>query len=167
MRHLLLALLLLVGCADVATAQQRKLPGSRYFDTLTGTTITATTATATTATVAHQRFTNNASLTAADVNLTAAQIQAASVFPVSTTANAVDVDFGDDAALSASDVGSRKTFIVTAGGTNALTVTAGASGVTTVTTLNTLGTTCEDVGDVVECIVTSTTTATCVRTCAD
>ena len=165
--RLILLLLALFAFAPSADAQPRKLTGSRYFDKLTGDTLTVTTGTITTSTVSHERFTSNASLTAADVNLTAAQIQAASVFPVSTTANAVDVDFGDDAALSSSDVGSRKLFFVSAGGTNALTVTAGASGVTTVTTINTLGTTCEDVGDVIECIITSTTTATCVRSCAD
>lgn len=165
--RLILLILALFAFAPSADAQPRKLTGSRFFDKLTGDTLTVTTGTITTSTVSHERFTSNASLTAADVNLTAAQIQAASVFPVSTTANAVDVDFGDDAALSSSDVGSRKLFIVTAGGTNALTVTAGASGVTTVATINTAGTTCEDVGDVIECIVTSTTTATCVRSCND
>lgn len=160
--RLILLILALFACAPSADAQQRKLTGSRLFDKLTGDTLVVTTST-----VSHERFANNASLTAASVALTAAQIQAASVFPVSTTANAVEVKLADDAALAAADVGSRKLFIVTAGGTNALTVVAGTSGVTTVRTINTLGTTCEDVGDVIECIVTSTTTATCVRSCAD
>lgn len=107
-------------------------------------------------------------LTAADVNLTAAAIQAASFWPVTLTANAVDVDFGDDAALAAADIGSQKVFHVSTGhATQALTVTAGASGVTTITTLNTLGTTCEDVGDMITCTVYGTTKATCVTVCAD
>lgn len=115
----------------------------------------------------HIRVANNATLTAADVDLSKAQIQAAGFFPVNTTSNVVDVDFADDAALDAGDIGSRKTFAVITGGTNALTVTAGATGVTTVTTINTAGTSCEDVGDIIECIVTTVSTATCITKCAD
>lgn len=116
----------------------------------------------------HIRVDNNSALSAADVNLTKAQIQAATFFPVNTGTNAVDVDFADDAALDSADVGSIKDFVVTTGhATQALTVTAGASGVTTVTTINTIGTTCEDEGDWIRCIVRTTAKATCMTVCAD
>jgi hypothetical protein len=120
------------------------------------------------ATFPHVRRTNGAALSAADVNLTKANIQAASWWSVDTSANAVDVDFGDDAALDAQDIGSKKVFHVTTGHTTqALTVTAGAAGVTTVTTINAVGTTCEDAGDMIECTVYATTKVTCVTFCAD
>lgn len=118
---------------------------------------------------AHLRTANNATLTAADVNLSKAQIQAAGFFPVDTTTNAVDVDFGDDAALDAVDIGAVKTFVVIVGhATQALTVTAGATGVTTITTHNaTVGTTAEDVGDMIQCTVYATTKAACAVYAAD
>ena len=108
-------------------------------------------------------------LTAADVNLSKAAIQAAAFWGVDTSSNAVDVDFGDDAALDAADIGSRKIFAVTTGhATQALTVTAGASGVTTVVTHQAgPGSTCEDTGDLIECIVIGTGSATCMSYCAD
>jgi hypothetical protein len=100
----------------------------------------------------------------ASAELTKAALQTAMFWSVNTTGGAVDVDLAS-AAMDAADVGSRKTFAITAG-TNALTVTAG-TGITTVTTIATLGAACEDVGDFIECLVTSTSTATCVATCAD
>lgn len=166
MRSFILAIIAVFALAGTADAQARKLTGTRYFDALAGTTVTAATVTADTVTADAYRATAGTAITAS-LDLDKADVQGASVWAVSTTGGAVDVDFGDDAALDAADVGSKKLFVITAGGTNALTVTAGASGVTTVTTLNTLGTTCEDVGDVIECIVTTTATATCVTVCAD
>jgi len=108
-------------------------------------------------------------LSAADVNLAKATIQGSNYFPVSTSANAVDVDFADDAALDSADIGSRWVFMVATGhATNALTVTAGASGVTTVTTLNAAaGSSCEDERDHIECIAEATTAIVCRTFCAD
>jgi hypothetical protein len=120
------------------------------------------------ASFAHQRRVNGTTFTAADPNPSKATLQAADFFLVDTTSNAVDLDFADDAALDAADIGSTWTFIVSAGGTNALTVTAGASGVTTVTTHNaTTGTTAEDVGDMIECTAYATTKIACVVYAAD
>lgn len=117
----------------------------------------------------HLRPTNASELSAADVNLTVANIRAASFWPVKTSGNAVDVDFGDDAALASADIGSLKVFVVTTGhATQALTVTEGASGVTTIKKHDAgAGTSCEDVGDMIACIPYLTTAAVCRTYCAD
>lgn len=101
----------------------------------------------------------------ADINKST--LHAQQYFRVHTVAGAVDLDFANDAALDAADVGSEWVFQVGDGGTNALTVTAGASGVTTVKTLATLGSTCEDVGDTIRVIAYSTTQASVITVCAD
>lgn len=101
----------------------------------------------------------------ADINKSV--LQSYQFFKVDTTGGAVDLDFGDDAALDAADIGSLWTFCVGIGGTNALTVTAGASGVTTVKTIESDGTTCEDVGDCIDVIAYSTTQASVITHCAD
>lgn len=104
---------------------------------------------------------------AASADLLKSELYAKQVFLVSTLAGAVDLDFGNDAAFSPEDIGAEWKFIVTAGGTNALTVTAGASGITTLTVVDSDGTTCEDVGDVIRVIVRSNTAGTVVTQCAD
>lgn len=109
---------------------------------------------------------NGATFTAADPNPSRATLRGASFFLVDTTANAVDLDFSDDADLEAADIGTEWIFIVSAGGTNALTVTNGASGVA-VTTLNALGATCEDVNDVYRCVGTALEKVVCTTVCAD
>ena len=114
------------------------------------------------------RVKSGTTFTAADPNPTKATLQAAHFFLVDTSSNAVDLDFADDAALDAADVGAVWTFVVSAGGTNALTVTVGASGVTTVVALSaTTGTSAEDVGDMIQCTAFATTKITCVTYAAD
>ena len=103
----------------------------------------------------------------ADADLDLVDLHTYQFFKVDTTDGAVDLDFGDDAALSAADIGSTWKFYVGIGGSNALTVTAGASGVTTIKTVDCDGTSCEDVGDSIACTAYSTTQATCVTQCAD
>ena len=112
------------------------------------------------------RVTNGSTFTAADPNPSRATLRAAGFFLVDTTANAVDLDISDDADFEAADLGTEWLFLISAGGTNALTVTNGASGVA-VTTLNALGTTCEDVGDSIRCTAFALEKALCVTTCAD
>lgn len=120
------------------------------------------------ATFAHLRAVAGNTLTAADVNLTKANIQAAGVWLVDTTANIVDVDFANDAVLDAADIGSVKKFIVSVGGTNELTVTAGASGVTTLMNIQQgAGASCEDVNDSIEVTVLGTAAARVETFCAD
>lgn len=104
--------------------------------------------------------------TAADPNPSRATLRANAYFLVDTTANAVDLDFSNDADLEAADLGKRWTFIVSAGGTNALTVTDGASGVL-VKLQATAGATCEDVGDRYECMAYALEGVTCASFCAD
>lgn len=120
-----------------------------------------------TATANHYRVTNSAVLSAAAVELTKANVQASSFFPVDTSTNAVDVEI--NAALDAADVGSEKVFVVTTGhATQALTVTADGAGVTTVVTqAATTGTTAEDAGDMIRCTVYATQAMVCVVYAAD
>lgn len=103
----------------------------------------------------------------ADANLNKVTLQAQQFFRVNTVGGAVDLDFADDAALDSADIGALWTFCVDYGGTNALTVTAGASGVTTVKLIESDGTTCEDVGDCIDVIAYSTTAASVITHCAD
>lgn len=107
-------------------------------------------------------------LTTADTNLAKATLQAARFFLVDTASNAVDIDFADDAALDAADVGSTWMFVKTGAGTNAMTVTVGASGVTTVTN-HTVGAaaTAEDIGDFIRCTAYTTTAILCEISAAD
>lgn len=116
--------------------------------------------------IGNVRLVNGATISAADPNPSRASLRAANFFLVDTTANAVDVDFSDDADLEAADLGTTWKFIVSAGGTNALTVTNGGSGVV-VTTLNTLGTSCEDVGDSITCTAYALEAIVCNTVCAD
>ena len=109
---------------------------------------------------------NGTTFTAADPNPSRATLRGSGFWLVDTTANAVDLDFSDDADLEAADIGTDWVFMISAGGTNALTITNGASGVA-ITTLNTLGTTCEDVGDQIRCTGLALEAAVCVTTCAD
>ena len=118
------------------------------------------------ASMANYRITNGTTFTTADPNPTRAQLRAAGFFLVDTTSNAVDLDLSNDADFTAVDLGTEWKFLISAGGTNALTVTNGGSGVV-ITTLNTLGTTCEDVGDSIVCTAFALEKALCVTTCAD
>lgn len=118
------------------------------------------------ATFPHVRAKANAALTDAAVELTKAQFQASGYFPVDTTANAVDVEIAE--ALDAADIGVQKIFVVTTGGTNALTVTADGAGVTTVTTRALgAGSSCEDVNDWIRCTVIGAQVMYCESFCAD
>lgn len=63
-------------------------------------------------TIAHLRHVNGSTFTTADPNPSKAMLQAANFFLVDTTANAVDLDFADNAALDAEDIGSTWTFVV-------------------------------------------------------
>jgi len=119
------------------------------------------------ATMANYRVTNGATFTTADPNPTRATLRAAGYFKVDTTANAVDLDFSNDADLEAADLGTTWRFVLAPGhATQALTVTNGGSGVV-VTTLNTLGTTCEDTADIITCTAVALEAVTCVTVCAD
>lgn len=148
-RSLLLALLALVGLSSIAYAATNYddvvnfRGGVGRFSRQVGTTYTA-----------------------ADPNPSRAVLRANQVFLVKTGTNAVDLDFSNDADLETIDIGTQWTFIVTSGGTNALTVTNGASGVV-VTTLNTLGTSCEDVGDHLICTAIAAEAVVCASVCAD
>ncbi len=110
--------------------------------------------------------TPGATFTAADPNPSRAALRANQVFLVDTTANAVDLDFSNDVDLLAIDIGTTWTFIISGGGTNALTITDGASGVV-VKRINSLGTTCEDVGDHFVCTAYALEGVTCAAHCAD
>ena len=116
--------------------------------------------------MATRRAVAGTTFTTADPNPSRATLRANDFFLVDTSANVVDLDFSDDADLEAADLGTEWTFIVSAGGTNALTVTNGASGVV-VTTLNTLGTTCEDVSDMIKCTARALEAVSCYSICAD
>lgn len=102
-------------------------------------------------TAGNYRRTNGSTFTAADPNPSRATLRAAEFFCVDTTSNAVDLDFSDDADLEAADLGTIWTFAVCVGGSNALTVTDGASGVVVKPQAATTGTTAEDVGDYIRC----------------
>lgn len=116
----------------------------------------------------HIRHTSTGSSTwIASADVTKAELQAGNFFKVDTAAGALDLDFGNDAALDEADIGSEWKFCVGIGGTNALTVTAGASGVTTMKTVDGDGATCEDVGDCILVTAYSTTQATAFTQCAD
>lgn len=118
------------------------------------------------ATFAHQRSTIAAAATAAAVDLTPALFRASGVFLADTTSNAVD--FEVDGALDAADLGTVKHFIVTVGGTNAITFTADGAGVTAVTTIQQgVGASCEDVGDMIRVTVVGTGSAIAETYCAD
>lgn len=110
------------------------------------------------------RVTNGAAFTTANPTPTQADLQAASYWPVDTSSNAVDIDIP---LMAAGDVGRHLTFAVTTGhATQALTVTDG-SGLTVVTQNATTGTTAEDAGDYIDCLITAAATATCVTYAAD
>ena len=114
----------------------------------------------------HYSHTQATALTAASVELTPALFRAAGNWPVDTTANAIDIEV--NAALSASDIGVVKTFVVTTGGTNAVTFTADGAGVTGVTLVQQgAGATCEDVGDWLRVTVTGAAKAHVESFCAD
>lgn len=112
------------------------------------------------------RRTAGSTFTAADPNPSRATLRANQIFLVDTTANAVDLDFSDDADLESADIGTTWRFIVSAGGTNALTVTDGASGVV-IKTLAVLGATCEDAGDSFTCTAYAAEGVSCIKSCAD
>ena len=103
----------------------------------------------------------------ASADITRAELYAGNFFKVSTAGAAVDLDFANDVALDEADIGSTWTFCVDIGGTNALTITAGASGVTTMKAIDLKGTTCEDVGDCITVTAYSTTQGSAVTSCAD
>jgi len=153
---LLLALTGIAVAADVRDTTNYKV-GATTYGSITPEGI---------ASMANYRVTNGSTFTAADPNPSRATLRAAGFFLVDTTANAVDLDLSNDADFEAVDLGTRWVFLISAGGTNALTVTNGASGVA-ITTLNTLGTTCEDVGDSIACTAFALEKALCITTCAD
>lgn len=118
------------------------------------------------ATFAHQRATIAAAATAAAVDLTPAQFRASGVFLADTTSNAID--FEVNAALDAADLGTVKHFVVSVGGTNAITFTADGAGVTTVTTVQQgTGASCEDAGDMIRVTIVGTGIAIAETYCAD
>lgn len=102
----------------------------------------------------------------ASADISTAQLHACQVFYVTTTGGAVDLDFGEDEALAAADVGQKWRAVIVAG-TNALTITAGTT-VSTVTTSQVgAGAACEDVGDYFEIVPYTTTAARNSSFCAD
>ncbi|MEK7524725.1 MAG: hypothetical protein AAB588_06910 [Patescibacteria group bacterium] len=113
------------------------------------------------------RVTNGTPQTASAPNLTKANLQAASFWGVNTASNAVAINLASDASLDAADVGRHLTFAVTTGhSSNALTI-AGTANMTVVNLSATTGTTSEDVGDYIDCLITATNKATCAMYAAD
>ena len=99
--------------------------------------------------------------------LETADIQLASVWPINLTA-AVAVTLGEAAVYAAGDVGRELTFAITTGhATNALTVVSGTAFGTITTNNIDAGASCEELGDMIECLITSTSTAICRTYCAD
>lgn len=119
------------------------------------------------ASFANVRRTNGTTFTAADPNPTRAQLLAASFWLVDTTSNAVDLDFSNDTDLLAADIGTTWLFYISAGGTNALTITAGGSGVTPTVMQAGAGSSCEDVGDSISCTAVGLELVRCFSVCAD
>jgi len=93
-----------------------------------------------------------------------ATLQQASYWSAVTSGNAVDVDL---IAMDQVDVGRHLLFSVTAGGTNPLTVTSGVGMAVINTFADTASTTAEDVGDAIDCVITTTATAFCQTYAAD
>ncbi|MFA4937100.1 MAG: hypothetical protein WC575_02320 [Patescibacteria group bacterium] len=125
----------------------------------TGTSLTATTF----VTADAYNVTNGAAFTASNAP-TKATLQAASFWPVTMPAGVLDIDIP---AMDAVDIGRHLTFAVTTATANAFTVTAGA-GMTVVTILNIAATAAgDDVGDYIDCRITTTATATCVTFATD
>lgn len=119
----------------------------------------------------HLRRTNSPTLSGTtNYNTTLAELDSYDFFPVNTSAPGgatLDIDLGDDAAISSDDLGSQWVFQIVVGG-SAMTVTAGASGFTTITTNNAAaGTSCEDAGDAIVCRAYTTSKAVCTTFCAD
>lgn len=111
--------------------------------------------------------TNATALTGA-TNLTKANMQAASFWPIDVSGGVVDIDIEES--LDADDVGRKLIFAITVGHvTNALTITSGDSGADdpVVVTINASGTTAEDVGDYIECTIITTSRATCLVVATD
>ena len=113
------------------------------------------------------RKANGTTITVADPNTSRATLRAAGFFCVDTTANAVDIDLSDDADFEAADLGTEWIFAVCVGGTNALTVTNGASGVVIKPQAATTGTSAEDVGDYIKCFPYALEGAICTTFAAD
>ncbi|MFH1111504.1 MAG: hypothetical protein V1712_00340 [Patescibacteria group bacterium] len=108
------------------------------------------------------RPTNYATI-AASAELTKANLQSASFFPVDTNGGAVDVDL---VAMDAGDVGRELTFYLIANTpAGAMTVTSG-TGMTVITIAAGVGAT-EDAGDLIKCTITTTAKATCLTYGAD
>jgi len=100
-------------------------------------------------------------------DISTAELGAYQLFKVDTTAGAVDLDFSDSA-LGAALVGQEWKFLVTVGGTNALTITAGDAGVTTFATVQAgAGASCEDAGDFFIVVPYTTTAAKAWSFCTD
>ena len=163
MKRFFVALVLVAAFAGAAFAAVHRDTMTFKVDTTTYGSITP----AGIASMANYRVTNGATFTTADPNPTRAQLRAAGFFCVDTTANAVDLDLSNDADFEAADIGTTWDFVVCAGGTNALTVTNGASGVVIKPQAATTGTTAEDVGDIIRCTAYALEGAICITFAAD
>lgn len=109
----------------------------------------------------------NSTTASASADIATATLHFYQLWKVDTTSGAVDLDFGEDVALSASDIGNTWRFLVVTGGTNALTVTAGTTVSTVATSQAGAGATCEDAGDYLDCMPYTTTAVRCQSFCAD
>lgn len=100
-----------------------------------------------------------------DINLSA--LRSAGIFYI-TPKGGIDLDLSNDQDLETQDLGVTWTFVITSAGDSAQgpTFTDGASGVV-VKTRNTLGTTCEDLGDQINCTGIAAELITCKTYCAD
>lgn len=106
------------------------------------------------------RVTSAPALTAAEVDLTKTEMQAASFWPVDISSNSVDIVLSES--LDAADVGRRLIFsAVTNGSGHIMTVSSGGEGGITVTAKGGYGNDAMTVGDFIECLITSDTKATC------
>ena len=107
---------------------------------------------------------NNVSI-GTTTNLTIANMDASSFFPVSTTGGAFTVTMFSDAAdngIPAGEVGRSFKFAITAGGTNALTLAIDSDLTLTMNDAITASSnTIEDVGDYIDCFVNTTDNVVC------
>jgi hypothetical protein len=102
---------------------------------------------------------------ASTANLTIANMGTADFFPVTTAGGAFTVTMYSDSAdngIPATDVGRTFSFYILAGGTNAMTIAIDSDlTMTVVDAITASSNTIEDVGDHIDCTVTSTDTVVC------
>lgn len=104
---------------------------------------------------------------AASGDIDLSTLRSAGIFYI-TPKGGIDLDLANESDLDTQDFGVTWTFVITSAGDSAQgpTFTDGATGVV-VKTRNTLGTTCEDLGDQIDCTGIAAELITCKTFCAD